>query len=266
MGHLRTGSLPKTRKWQEVVSSVGATSRIDDSIINDIAEKTLDASSQALRKLPYDMSLQRCFQFLTVLAVAGQSADIKTTLNNLGLNIGDVPSKLQLSRALRIWLENMDEKAFNPEFGNLARNATTDTISAWLNEHLSQPQISMFSQSEDPFNPWKKAADGSGFCELSRQFFTNFVARYLDYFLSRTASSQIKTIDERENFAKAIKERVDIITQHAFETSKIVQSFSAGWFNKHAIGKIPSTKEIEGFLQHALEKIREEFRIQKVQD
>ncbi|MDP3014112.1 MAG: hypothetical protein Q8M92_07725, partial [Candidatus Subteraquimicrobiales bacterium] len=87
---------------------------------------------------------------------------------------------------------------------------------------------------------------------------------YLNFFLSRTASSQLQTLKERENFSSAINSNTELVATHAFETSKIVQSFSAGWFNKHTTEKtIPPLKSIHGFLSFSFEKIREEFRRQR---
>ena len=263
MGHLRAGVLPRTKPWSAVVSSIGSFTGAAESIIIDIAEKTLDASKKAFRELPHDQTVKSCFQFLVALSVAGQSVDVKLSAQDFGIDISDKPTKLQLSRALREWLSKNPPQNLNPEFASLARKATLDTIAAWLNKHQSSAQASLLPESEDPYQPWRAASNGRNFCELSRYFFSNFTTRYLNYFLSRTASSQFPTISERERFAAAITSSIDSISQHAFETSKIVQSFSAGWFNKHAIGKVPALTEIEGFLRHSFEKIREEFSREK---
>jgi hypothetical protein len=263
MGHLRTGTLPITQKWRSVVTSIGTSADISGSKIADIAEKTLDASNQVLRKLPHDQTVQSCFQFLVTLSVAGQSSDVRSALQKFGIIIEEEPTKLQLSRALRNWLNRESQQIYNPESASLARKATVDTIATWINKHLSQDQKKLFSQSEDAFQPWKEASNGGGFCELSRIFFANFTTLYLNYFLSRTASSQIQTITERERFAKAVTECIDTVSNHAFETSKIVQSFSAGWFNKYAIGKVPPLNEVEVFLRHSFEKIREALSLEK---
>lgn len=261
MGHLRTGALPRSKTWQTVVRSVGgiAESGVSESGISGIAHKTLVASSQALKELPYDKSVQSCFMFLITLAVSGQTGEIKSYANNYGINIEGAPTKLQLSRALRDWLDSQNLKNYNPEFKSLARKATVDTIVGWVNKNLSNSQLSIFSRTDEQFQPWREASSGRGFCELSRMFFSNFTSRYLKYFLSRTASSQLKTIADRDCFESAINSNVDNISQHAFETSKIVQSFSAGWFNKNAIGEIPSNKQVENFLRHSFGKIREEL-------
>lgn len=264
MGHLRTGSLPRTKKWSAVVSAVGDISGISESSFSEIAEKTLDASNRSLRQLPSDLALQKCFQFLIALSVAGKSTDVQNSAKRLGLTIVGNPTKLQLSKSLRNWLSELNPSNYNPEFASLARKATIDTVASWINIHSATPQLALFSNSEDPFKAWRSAATGGGFSELSRNFFANFTQRYLNYFLSRTASSQIQTLEDRKKFSSAVHASTELIATHAFETSKIVQSFSAGWYNKHTSEqKVPSLQKIQGYLRHSFEKIREEFRRQK---
>lgn len=53
---------------------------------------------------------------------------------------------------------------------------------------------------------------------------------------------------------------VDDVSRHAFETAKIMQSFAAGWFNKHAKEGLPTNASMRGFLRLALGKLREELR------
>ena len=264
MGHLRIGSLPRTKKWSAVVSAIGEISGVSDSSYSEIAKKTLDASNKSLRQLPGDLALQKCFQFLVALSVAGKSTDVYLSARELGLKIEGKPTKLQLTKSLRSWLSELNPTTYNPEFASLARKATADTIAAWINEHSETPQLDLFPKLDDPYKPWRDAARARGFCDLSRKFFTNFTRRYLNYFLSRTASSQLKTLKEREKFSSAINRNTKLIATHAFETSKLVQSFSAGWFNKHASEqKVPSLEIIQGFLSYSFEKIREEFRRQQ---
>ena len=45
----------------------------------------------------------------------------------------------------------------------------------------------------------------------------------------------------------------------AFETSRITQSFAAGWFNRYARERAPTKAELEGFLSVAFGKMREEL-------
>ena len=264
MGHLRTGCIPKTRKWHELVSSISSSSGLDDIAYSEIAEKTLEASNRFLRKLPYDEAFQCCFQFLVTLSIAGKNEDVGESAKKLGIVIDGQPTKLNLSKALRDWIKSKQPKSFNPEIASLARQATADTIASWINEISTDNQLSLFSVEEDPYKPWRISSKGHGFCELARNFFSNFTERYLNYFLSRTVNANLRTYDERFLFNDAINKNSEKVAQHAFETTKLVRSFSAGWFNKHTKKESPpSFKDVQGFLVHSLEKLREEFRIQK---
>lgn len=128
MGHQRTGTLPKTRKWQEIVSSIGKKSKLDSDSIQGIAGKTLEASSLGLKDIPEEPSVQQCFQFLVALSVAGKAEDFEKSTSNLGIHVKGSFTKLNLSRALRKWLDQSAKEDVNKEFATLARYATTDTI------------------------------------------------------------------------------------------------------------------------------------------
>lgn len=62
------------------------------------------------------------------------------------------------------------------------------------------------------------------------------------------------------SFISGVEAHTAEIADHSFETSKLVQSFAAGWFNNHAKDSIPSENEIIGFLRLSFNKLREEFR------
>lgn len=264
MGHLRTGGIPKTRKWRDVVASIKSFSNVGEIPYDEIAEKTLDASNTFFRELPHDEFLQCCFQFLVTLSLAGRNKDISKSAKDLGIIIDGKPTKIRLAKALRDWIEFKQPKTNNHEIVSLARQATADTIASWINENSDYTQLSLFAIEEDPYKPWRVASRGNGFCKLARSFFSNFTFRYLNYFLSRTANVNLKTYNERCRFDESILKNSEKIAQHAFETTKLVQSFSAGWFNKRVKNDLPpSCNEIKKFLIFSFEKLREEFRIQK---
>lgn len=256
MGHLRTGSLPRTRHWAAVVDAIVEASGIDDLNVQEIAGQTLVASRLKLKDLCGDPVLQRCFQFLVALAVTGGHPDPEHVADELGLQIQGEPAKLPLSRALRLWISSEEAEA-DPEFLALSRQATVDTVVSWVNGH--QPPQPQLLEVNDPFFSWRAASRGNGFCGLSRLFFSKFTERYLEYFLSRVTAGRL-TIEEQERFQDALSSKIHLVSQHAFETSKLLESFSAGWFNKNAVTRLPTTQEVRGFLAHGFDKVREELR------
>jgi hypothetical protein len=99
---------------------------------------------------------------------------------------------------------------------------------------------------------------------VARIFFAKFTERYLRYFLEREASAELPSLEAREKFSQQLSAHVDAVSQHAFETSKIAQSFAAGWFNNHARNAHPSEREIEGFLGLSFGKLQEELQREAV--
>ena len=121
-------------------------------------------------------------------------------------------------------------------------------------------QRSLFTDPGDPRDIWQRADNGAGFCEVSRLFFSKFTERYLNYFLEREASASMATVSERDRLASQLRDHIDGVSKFAFETSRITQSFAAGWFNNHARGRNPSRDESRDFLNVAFGKMREELR------
>jgi len=78
--------------------------------------------------------------------------------------------------------------------------------------------------------------------------------------LEREASAQLPSFEARESFAKSLHVHIEEVSRHAFETSKITQSFAAGWFNNHARESRPTDTEIRGFLATAFGKLQEEMQ------
>ena len=124
-------------------------------------------------------------------------------------------------------------------------------------------QLPLSDDLEDSYAEWRNAGSGAGFSEISRLFFTRLLERDLRYFLDREASSAIPDLHGRSSFSRRLSDHVDLISQHAFETSKIAQSFSAGWFSKNALGRVPSRELVANYIQYAFKKLSDELSIEE---
>ena len=254
MGHRRISSLPKSKKWQDISRLITAMPA-SESQVADVAQQTIDNVRTRFLRIEQDKGVSAAFRFLIELAVASHEDDPQATLANMGIELPDQPTPLALGKALGAWMES---KRDSLEYGELARQAAGDAIAMWVDRNRAHTP-SLF-ESTDPFDVWRKAGTGAGFCQLSRLFFAKFTQRYLEYFLERSASAVLRDIDKRIEFKQRLEKHVDTLSQHAFETAKITQSFAAGWFNKHAKEGVPSEKKIKGFLSHAFGKIRDELQ------
>ena len=257
MGHIRLGILPKTRKWQEI-SQMIAGMYASETEIADIAQQTVQNVRSQFRHIEQDNGVLSAFQFLVSLAVVSREEKPQVRLLELGIELPEDPTPFSFAKSVSAYVAT---KMDSCEYGEIAQQAARDAISIWYNEN-QPPTLNLFESLEDPFEVWRKAGNGTGFCELSRLFFAKFTQRYLEYFLERVASAALTSVDKRIEFGQQLEKHVDKISLHAFETVKISQSYAAGWFNKWAAEGIPNEKKIKGFLSYAFGKIRDELQLE----
>ena len=253
MGHERVGALPRTRRWTDVVDSIAGAAAVDGDVRN-LANSTLENVRSRLRVIQRDAGVIAAFQFLLGLTLSASYRVDRKSLGELSIDLDSNPSPLRLASILSRYVQDHRQSG---EYAEIARKAAVDAISLWTEQGTRQ--LSFTGEDEQAAAVWRRASDGSGFCEVSRIFFAKFVERYLNYFLGREASSQLANVDARERLASRLQEHVNEVSHHAFETARITQSFAAGWFNSHARDRMPSTDEISGFLAIAIGKLREEL-------
>lgn len=253
MGHERVGYLPKSKSWTKIVESIHGFSS-SHSDVSTIARQTLKNVKGRFLALGNDDAFHASFKCIVILSYANRTADPLAFLSKHGLNLSSEAGLFQLTCATQ---KLMEIQKGSKEYSTLATKALIDTINNWV--RTNKPSTNLFQYDEGVLGSWKKASEGKGFCEVSREYFCQFTTQYLKYFLDRTASAQIDSISDRHVFSEAIKDHIADISVHAFETSKIAQSFSAGWFNANAKDSFPSDKKIKGFLGVVTKKIYDEL-------
>ena len=253
MGHERVGALPKTEPWRKVVKDI-ASYNGDAEQSRRIANQTLENVRDRFESIQRDPNVRAAFKFLTELAVAGAGG--QTT----AFQLPDNPTAFTIARALD---SAVPAHTGSSEYAALAKAAATDAIANWYAQNARQP--SLFGTAEQNSEIWKRAGTAGGFCEIARLFFAKFTERYLNYFLEREASAVSPTIERRELLQKQIRDQIDAVSKHAFETARITQSFAAGWYNRHAREAMPTDEEIAGFLAIAFGKLREDLRREKTE-
>jgi len=223
--------------------------------VADIAEQTVRSVNQQFRRAHLDTGVGAAFEYLVVLAAAGRSDDPRSVLSEYGIEVPEKPTALSFAKAASSWLARNQDSL---EYGQLARGAVSDAIGAWYRENRP-PQDRLFEPPEDPFSVWRRAGDGAGFCELARLFFASFTERHLNYYLEREASAVLPGFVERDRFGAQLNGHVEDVSQHAFETARIAQSFAAGWFTNNTKEGVPDREAIARFLSIAFGKIRGEL-------
>ena len=253
MGHERVGALPRTKPWQDVVAGIADAAAVDGDV-EGLANATLKNVRSRLLAIPADAGFAAAFKFLLGLSLSASLGVDRALLGDLAIDLEANPSPLKLASALERYVANNTQSA---EYAEIARKAAVDAISIWTERHTRQ--LSFTGEHEYASEIWRKASNGSGFCEVARLFFGKFVERYLNYFIGREASAHLASTEDRERLARRLGDHVDGVSHHAFETARITQSFAAGWFNRYAREGMPAPEEIARFLSHAVGKLCEEL-------
>ncbi len=258
MGHERVGSLPRTKVWRDVVADLARVKGGKDITIADIAHRTLKNVRKRYERIHEDPGVQAAFVYL--LSLATDRYNRAEAHSIVGLDLGENPSPVRIAVKLNEWV---GAHAKSMEYAEIARRAGGDTIAGWT-QHSGR-QADLFEEATDARRVWQSASEARGFCEVVRIFFAKFTDRYLRYFLEREASAEMHSLSAREEFSRQLSAHVDTISRHAFETSRIAQSFAAGWFNNHVRDAHPSDKEIRRFLALSFGKLQEELRREAVE-
>lgn len=254
MGHERIGYLPKSKKWRRIVDDIGSFTSTQSNVVRIASETTKNVRSQ-FKRIEEDKGVLSAFKFIILLAYSSSLKNSTSFLKKEGIILPSNFNLFDLTTSIQDFVSQNQE---SKEYSSFASQSIVDTVSEWAREHQVQQSL-IFNSTDNPFETWRKAANGAGFCELSRKFFSKFTERYLKYFLEREASARIGNMFDRHEFNKKLAEHVQDISQHAFETSKITQSFSAGWFNKVIKEGVPDDEKIQGFLSFAFQKINSEL-------
>lgn len=254
MGHKRLGYLPKSQSWRSIVDEMGAFA-LGTSDISTITQNTLKNVEGRFSDLRNDPSIQSSFEFLLHLSLAFQKENPTQYLSENNIIEGGELSLLKIARAATNY-KAADVESY--EYQSIAKQASVDAINNWYKNNIEKGR-SLFSEQVNTESIFNRASDGRGFCELARLYFSKLTERYLRYFLEREASTKISDVRNRERFSREIEKHINQISKHAFETAKIMQSYSAGWHNKNVKESLPEEREIKNFLSYALGKIKSEL-------
>jgi hypothetical protein len=253
MGHVRTGFLPHTRQWNAIVGQLSQFGG-DVGVVPQIANDTLSAIKTTYAAMPFDESVQKAVAFLATLVFSAKQADQIAYLKANGYAVDDKLSLFSLiSSAQRL----IKTETGSLEINKIAKDAAMQAVIIYHDTHQNNQLTLWGGESESPI---QSAGSGAAFCEMARSFFATFTDRQIKYYVERAAASTINDYGELSKFTTALSVQSNAIADHAFETSKIMQSFAAGWFNKHAVTAPPSETDVTNFLRISFEKMREEFR------
>lgn len=252
MGHQRLGILPRTRKWKTVIALIAGGADAEQ-----VAAATSEAAERELQGAAQDPAFVHAFWLLTQIPLAARQPDFARALQNLGLEVDDQPSVIDIARAFS---DAVDERARNvrrrTDLGEMAQMCGAEALYAVAGRDLNQ----LFgTTSRDVQAAFAGLTTVKQFSSLSMDFFARLTRRVLGYFLSRElpnhvgANSRFHTIREHRDFEEALD-------QHCRETARIVGDFSGEWYSKTNYESGIEPKQAGNFARVAFDKIKSELQ------
>ena len=253
MGHIRLGRLPRTRKWIQVLDLIGGGAGAPE-----VAASTMEASQGGLAKAAKDPGLVHTVWLLTQVPLAARSKDFVAGLRQLGLEVSNAPSLLEVVGAFTDAVDaHLRRSGGRTDLGEMAQMAAAETLT-----HLGTLKTTACSVQPRPMSSraFKSFSASRQFSTLGREFFSRLSKKYLTYFLSRELSnfvdgksdSRFQNIDKHAEFNEAL----DL---HCRQASRIVEEFCGGWFSKTNFEGGITPEKAAGFVHVALKKIRAEL-------
>src|SRR3981081_3034673 len=95
MGHQHLGTLPRSRRWREVVDLIGAGGNVQD-----VAAATSMAAEQQMSDASDDPTVKHSLWLLTQIPTAAAKDDFALELRKLGLLVGHGPTLMEIGTAL----------------------------------------------------------------------------------------------------------------------------------------------------------------------
>jgi hypothetical protein len=264
MGHTRLGAIPKTQKWKDVVEQV-AGPRLAGAVtaqinICAIAAQTLDAAQKALEKAAHDSGVRYTFYLLTQLALASRTTEWESSLTKYGIQLSHDSNVFDLTVEVQSAIDRYVGRTSHgaTDLTEIAQQSAGEAIASLAGSRT----VSLFgANSADVQNALRSLSTKKGFGELGQRFFGRFVARFLNFYLSRVTADtlggpRLRNLGDIAQFNEALG-------THCNQSARIVRDFCGEWYSKTEYEKGIDLENTSRFVAVALKKLRSELMRQR---
>ena len=206
MGHIRLGTLPRTRQWIQVLDLIGGGAGTPV-----VAAATMDASERGLISAAKDPGLVYTVWLLTQVPLAARSKDFVARLRKLGLEVSDSPSLLEVVGAFTGAVDaHLRRTGGRTDLGEMAQMAASEALAA-----LGTPaNASLFETT-----CCRRAAD-------NQKFFHHQAVQH-----ARQANSSRASQGNTSPISLAVNSLTTSVGMAVFPTSTGTRSSTRGWIS-----------------------------------
>ncbi len=265
MGHQRLGTIPKTKPWNAVVKKVtggGGASTATVSPTTDvpkIAALTLRAAEVGLNEAVNDEGLRFTFYQLTQIVLAAREDDWQAGLAEQDLHLSPKASLFDLtSEVQRTIDEHVRRHGRATAISEMAQQAAGEAIAS-----LAAPRTTtLFERDRGVLqDALRELSTKAGFAKLGQRFFGCFMARYLNFYLSRISAGQVG--GKRLADCGDLSAFNEALGAHCQQSAAIVRDFCGEWYSKTEFQRGIDLTNTSGFMAVAVRKLQAELRAQR---
>jgi hypothetical protein len=266
MGHIRLGEIPKTHKWDAVVAQMAGESGVAlptgaAADVAKIAAQTLDAAQAGLNKALDDPGLRYAFYLLTQIVLAARESNWQERLTNAGVRLEQDSSVFDLAAELQASIDDRLSRYRGPtDVSEMAQQAAGEAIVALVGPRAA----TLFGAGQkELLGALRELSTKKGFAELGQRFFGRFMARFLNFYLSRISAAQVggrafQQVGDVSGFN-------ELLRAHCEQSARIVRDFCGEWYSKTEFQEGISLDNTSRFLAVALKKLQAELERQKTE-
>jgi hypothetical protein len=167
MGHNRTGPLPQTREWRQIIEFIAA-----GAAVGQLATATANAAEEGLNAASNHAGVVETIWLLVRLPLAVRTDNFAQTLRECGLTVSDGPGLMGLAAAFS---DAIDARLSNcrgrTDLGEMAQIAAVETLTKVVGERAD----GLFGTTpEDVQRVVSDLATVKQFGLFAKQFFSRF--------------------------------------------------------------------------------------------
>ena len=252
MGHIRTGVLPKSRKWKQVISLLNSK----ESSTEEIAAETVKAAKDFFYEKKTDSSLIFSYWLLTQITYRAKEDNYISALEKISLDISKVKNSFDFLAKVADYIRNEIKKRGESfplsEFAQLSLREV-------LTEYIGQQSESLFGTTlEDIRLACRKYSSPRQFSKIARLYFAKVFSHGLIFILSKEAPNSVGINSKFEDVSN-LSDFNSVLEAYCYQSSKIVEKFAEGWYSKKNWEGDIQELDVKGFVAVAVEKFRDEL-------
>jgi hypothetical protein len=230
------------------------------SRVNIVAAQTLKAARTTLAKASDDAGVRYTFYLLTQLALASRQSDWRAALSEHRIALSDQSSVFDLTAEVQGAIDRYvgGTAVGVTDLSEMAQQAAGEALTSLLAP--DPPNLFGDADSKVLKNALRTLSTKRGFGQLGQRFFARFVARFLNFHLSRATAAGLGS-PRLQNLAH-IGEFNEALTTHCEESARIVRDFCGDWYSKTDYEQGIDLANSSRFLAVAVKKLRTELQHQ----